>query len=102
MKWKKENIELSGGNGVRWEAMLYSTGNERCNNGVEIQNKWHYNGSGETAFGGAKQWPHIDLSISLCGGEEKLAEKIVDDLKKFVEVLANRNSLDKKRLRWKK
>lgn len=49
---------------------------------VEIHN--NYNGSGDDAFGGAREWPHVTVKVGFQVGEERRA---IDFAKKVTELI---------------
>lgn len=54
-------------------------------NAIEIELAKHWNGSGPSAFGGARSWPHLKLSVSFpVGGDAKRSE-FVRKLKHFID-----------------
>jgi len=66
---------------------------ERCCNAHIVENGFHYNASGEGAFGGATSWPVVTAQVSLPTGMADLAEQLTRDLKKFVGEFLLRNKL---------
>ena len=50
-----------------------------------IELRSHYNGSGPSAFGGAKQWPVVTSKVAFNEGEYQLAAEFAADLGKFVD-----------------
>lgn len=50
----------------------------------DIELRSHYNGSGATAFGGAKNWPVITAKIAFNQDEYALAAEFAKDLGEFV------------------
>lgn len=55
-----------------------------CPNANTVEEGYHYNGSGERAFGGAGQWPHLKLDINFRPGEEKQRHELAVLLMKTV------------------
>lgn len=51
-------------------------------NKIELRN--HYNGSGASAFGGAKNWPVVTSKIAFVEGEYQLAADFAKDLGAFI------------------
>ena len=49
---------------------------------VEIHS--HFNGSGDDAFGGAREWPHVTAKIGFQVGEERRA---IDFARKVTELI---------------
>jgi len=84
MKWTKEESLYSN---IKYtETAPTKLGNDcLVNNAIEIVCKTNINGSGDEAFGGAKEWPVIKCEVPFCTGEEEKAQKFYDKLKKFIE-----------------
>jgi len=56
-----------------------------CVGSVRIEVCKNYNGSGEKAFGGAKDWPVLDVHIPFQVGEEAKRLEVLQKLQKFIE-----------------
>jgi len=97
MEWKESIMEHSAGKGKKWRVPLVIAGNELYENSLEIDCKWHYNGSGGDAFGGAEHWPYIQIEMALVSGEEELRDKIAEEFKDFCEIIIKKYSLNEKR-----
>jgi hypothetical protein len=54
-------------------------------NVVNIRLCRHVNGSGEGAFGGAADWPHLTVNISFQVGEERKRREFVILHQKLIE-----------------
>lgn len=53
--------------------------------GVTIDAHHNFNGSGPTAFGGAKQWPHVTMHMSFVEGDEPRRDEFVRALQGFID-----------------
>lgn len=51
----------------------------------EVELRSHYNGSGPTAFGGAKQWPVVTASTAFNENEYELATEYARALAEFTD-----------------
>lgn len=51
----------------------------------KVTTAYHFNGSGEDAFGGARQWPVISAKIGFQEGEEEKVLKFAKKLMAFIE-----------------
>jgi hypothetical protein len=56
-------------------------------NAHELELRSSYNGSGESAFGGAKEWPTLTLKVAFQVGEEDLRARLAVELAKTVHQL---------------
>jgi hypothetical protein len=54
-------------------------------NAINLRLCRHVNGSGETAFGGASDWPHLTVNIAFQVGEERKRREFVILLQKLIE-----------------
>lgn len=52
---------------------------------IELEKYYHYNGSGNKAFGGAKKWPVLALNIDFETGKEQERDELIEKLKKFLD-----------------
>ena len=95
MVWDKTNN--SHNDGFKLTTKSVSAGNNIFENGIEIENGYHYNGSGKEAFGGANEWNHITIRIPLGENEKHLSDKICNEFKLFIDGLVKKHNLDKKR-----
>lgn len=75
MKFKKEND--------RERKLAGKVGNDyNTDNAATIDKFNSINGSGSTAFGGAKSWPSLTLRVSFQAGEEKHRNELAKMLEK--------------------
>jgi len=86
IKWTPAGSSMCGGGKLRKEfAAAGKLGrNYSCSNAHEIQAGYHFNGSGDKAFGGAREWPVVKTVIAFQEGQEKERDAFVEALKTFV------------------
>lgn len=54
-------------------------------NAIKIRVGRNINGSGPNAFGGAKEWPSVDLDVAFPATDKERAEQFAEALKAFVD-----------------
>lgn len=69
-----------------WQAPGVIARGYKCSNAHQVEVRAGYNGSGDGAFGGAKQWPVVDSEVSFQEGEwdkavafAKAQRKLIDE-----------------------
>lgn len=53
--------------------------------GVEITLNRHFNGGGPTAFGGARDWPHLKLDVSFPTNDYAARDAFAAKLQAFID-----------------
>lgn len=61
--------------------------NYRIDNAHEILFSEHVNGSGEQSFNGSTRWPHLEIHINFCEGEESLRYDVAQEIAKLINQL---------------
>jgi hypothetical protein len=52
---------------------------------VKLDAHYHYNGSGRSAFGGAKQWPNLSVEVSFKVGQEAQRDALLAKIQALIE-----------------
>lgn len=53
--------------------------------GIEIYAKSHFNGGGPTAFGGSREWPHLQVDVSFEEGQEAKRDELAKVLQLAID-----------------
>jgi len=81
MNWKHENY-----NGRQtWKRPANIGRGVLSGNGFTLEQAHHYNGSGDDAFGGAEEWPHLKLNLGFEEGQEIEAAAFAEKLMEFID-----------------
>ncbi len=76
--WKQESES-------RWEMPGKFANNCSFSNAGRLEIDRHYNGSGPKAFGGAENWPVVELEFQLQAGEDDKAKRLAAHLRNAVK-----------------
>lgn len=74
-----------GGRGREFVKPGWFAGHVLYDNVYVIDVHSNYNGSGKQAFGGAKEWPVVDVQIAFEATEQAKAERFAVEIAKFVD-----------------
>jgi len=69
-------------------------GNWRCGNGVVLTVTKNFNGAGPKHFGGADEWPVVELHFSFPSDRQDVADKLAVSLEALVRAFISANGLD--------
>lgn len=76
--WEKDR------NSVVYNLPINNTGEDVCDNGINIRVHKNYNGSGSGCFNNFTEWPCVTLKCALPAGRDDISEELVRRLKVFI------------------
>lgn len=83
--WKFEELKRNTTTKKLYSRPGTMAGHVEMDSVSKIEIGHHINGSGPDCFGGAKQWPHVQLNVNFNEDEQPLAELFAKQLMQFVD-----------------
>ena len=83
-KWKREKQSSTRPSGCIVEHRETKYARDCIGRAITIERHFNYNGSGPTAFGGAKEWPVLTICIAFEENAFKERDRIAELMKKFI------------------
>ena len=85
-KWKGSGGWEGTYGETKWTAKVRFAGQgNEAENGAEVEERTHYNGSGSQTFGGAESWPSVLARVDLPAGREDLRAELSAALRETIE-----------------
>lgn len=92
--WESQGYSGTYGHTEYTRSIHFASEGYDCDGGACTEEGKHYNGSGPQAFGGAKEWPHVKLSVGLPVDRYDLRTRLASRLRDTVDAFVAEYELE--------